>query len=253
MQNKLNWSICMLLLISSCKQVDKNLTITNQKEDIQLIKVLKANTTPVIDGVSNDAIWTKCNWHPINELWLGEKYTAEDFQGKYKLSWTKEALYMLVEIQDDVLLDQNKNPLMRWWADDCVEIFIDEDNSGGNHQYNHNAFAYHVALDGNVVDMAPDESPKLYNNHVQSKKITNGTKTIWELKILLFNDSYKDDEKNNPVKLSSGKKVGFAIAYCDNDASIERENFIGSIPVLGGNKDRGWIDANIFGTLLLEN
>ena len=209
MTNKINWSICILILISSCKQADKNLTETNQKENTQLIKVRHANQAPIIDGISDDDAWTKSSWLPINELWLGENYTSQDFQGKYKLSWTKEALYMLVEIEDDVLLDQNKDPLIRWWADDCVEVFIDEDNSGGNHQYNHNAFAYHVALDGNVVDMASDESPKLYNDHVQSKKITDGTTTIWELKILLFDDSYKDEEKNNAVKLSSDKKIGF--------------------------------------------
>jgi len=68
----------------------------------------------------------------------------------------------------------------------------------------------------------------------------------------LFADTYKDGEKNTPVKLKSGKKIGFALAYCDNDHSERRENFIGSIPVAGDDKNRGWIDAGIFGELILE-
>ena len=47
--------------------------------------------------------------------------------------------------------------------------------------------------------------------------------------------------------------MGFALAYCDNDNSKERENFIGSVYVDGEDKNRGWIDANIFGTLKLIN
>ena len=60
------------------------------------------------------------------------------------------------------LVDKIKNPLERWWDEDCVEIFIDEDNSGGNHQFNHNAFAYHIGLNGDVVDLDSKDTPKAY-------------------------------------------------------------------------------------------
>jgi len=52
--------------------------------------------------------------------------------------------------------------------------------------------------------------------------------------------------------LKSGKKMGFALAYCDNDHSTERENFIGSTIVEGEDKNKGWIDAGIFGLLRLK-
>jgi hypothetical protein len=227
--------------------------LSSDKIDVQLNEVKKAAVTPIIDGSMNEAIWNKSAWLPIDQLWLGKKYDSEDFIGKYKLCWTNEALYVLVEVQDNVLMDQHEDPLKFWWDDDCVEVFIDEDNSGGEHQYNHNAFAYHVALDGNVVDMAPGEIPRLYNNHVESSHKTINNVTIWELKICIYDDTYNDNGENNSVKLEVGKKIGFAIAYCDNDNSQERENFIGSIFVSGTNKNRGWIDANIFGTILLTN
>ena len=37
--------------------------------------------------------------------------------------------------------------------------------------------------------------------------------------------------------------MGLMIAWCDNDGSELRENFIGSESAPGENKDRGWIDA----------
>ena len=41
------------------------------------------------------------------------------------------------------------------------------------------------------------------------------------------------------------------VAYCDNDGSEIRENFIGSETVPSGPTDRGWIDAGLFGTVAL--
>ncbi len=219
----------------------------------QFITVKKAKTNPVINGKADDPIWSDTDWLPLNELWLGEAHTEDDFSGRYKLSWAEDALYLLAEIKDDVLIDKNSDPLQAWWDDDCLEIFIDEDNSGGEHQYNHNAFAYHIALDGNVVDMSTEKTGKLYNSHIESKRTTKGNTSIWEVKILLFDDSYNDDGENTPLKLYIGKIIGFALAYCDNDYSKERENFIGSIYVEGKDKNKGWIDANIFGTLKLIN
>jgi len=141
--------LIIILILSNCKEETHS-----NKKNTKITAVKKANKAPIIDAISNEDAWKKTNWLPINNLWLGNEYSETDFKGQYKLTWTDEALYALVEIQDDTLFDQHKDPLKLWWDDDCVEVFVDEDNSGGEHQYNHNAFAYHVALDGNVVDMA---------------------------------------------------------------------------------------------------
>lgn len=240
---------CVLLLL-----LFLSITLYSQdhhKIDHHIIEVSKATSSPAIDGISNEQIWQDVSWLPIDQLWLGAPYNKADFSGRYKLTWTEDALFLLAEITDDILLDQNNDPLVAWWDDDCLEIFIDEDNSGGNHQYNHNAFAYHLALDGNVVDMSTEKKGKLFNAHIESKRITTGNTSIWEVKVLLFNDAYNENEQNTALKLAPSKKIGFALAYCDNDNSEHRENFIGSVFVDGPEKNRGWIDANIFGTLLL--
>ncbi len=224
------------------------------KKDHQIREISKTETAPTIDGNPDDASWKNASWYPLDQKWIGEDYTPEDFSGRFKLTWTPEALYLLVEVTDDVLYDQNPDPLKSWWDDDCVEIFIDEDNSGGLHQFSHNAFAYHVALDTkNVVDMSPvTKGGALYNDHVITKKITTGNTTIWEHKILVYDDSYTDGQTNTPVTLTANKKIGFSLAYCDNDTSKERENFIGSAFVPGENKNKGYIDASTFGTIVLK-
>lgn len=211
-----------------------------------------AAVPPLIDGIADELAWNKAEWRELNNRWLGPEYSADDFQGRYKIVWTADKLYFLAEIVDDVLLDTHRDPLVQYWDDDCLEIFIDEDFSGGDHQYNHNAFAYHVSLDNQAIDIGTNKQPQNYSHHVDSRWKQQGDKIIWELAIDIYTDEYVDGSDNNKrVSLSANKVLGLMIAYCDNDGSELRENFIGSEAVHEGAKDRGWIDAGIFGSLIL--
>ncbi len=111
-----------------------------------------ASVAPTVDGVADEAIWEKARWQEIKYRWLGPEYSDEDFQGRFRVVWTADKLYILGEFVDDVLIDTHRDPLVQYWDDDCLEIFIDEDYSGGEHQYNHNAFAYHLSLDNQAID-----------------------------------------------------------------------------------------------------
>lgn len=216
---------------------------------------LHTQTTPQIDGFGKDECWQKANWYLIDQLWLGKPLEKGDFEGRYKVAWSSQdnKIYMLVEIKDDVLMDIHEDPLDAYWDDDCLEVFLDENNSGGNHQYSHNAFAYHIATDYKVVDIRPDKKEAFYTHHVQTKRRKRGNTHVWELAITIYNDSYKDTLDNNPtVRLEQGKKLGFMVAYCDNDHSKQRENFIGSVQIKGEDKNVGWIDAGVFGELVLK-
>jgi hypothetical protein len=212
----------------------------------------KAMPAPLVDGIANDAAWELPPWRELNHRWLGPEYSADDFQGRFKLTWTEDKVYILVEIVDDVLYDAHRDPLVQYWDDDCLEIFLDEDFSGGNHQFNHNAFAYHVSLDNQAIDIGTDERPHNYSHHVESRWQQQGGKIIWELAIDIYEDNYMDDSSDNePTTLAAGKVMGLMLAYCDNDGSDIRENFIGSESVPSGPKDRGWIDAGLFGVVTL--
>lgn len=239
----------LLLLLASCTSSPE----TPEPNDEHTIPVQRALVPPTIDGSPDDACWEKAAWHPIDQRWLGPEYTPEDFSGRYKLAWSAAHLYILAEIQDDTLVDFYPDGLVQYWDDDCLEVFIDEDASGGIHQYSHNAFAYHIALDGRVVDIGPDSLARFYDEHCQNSRRCSGNICYWELALRIYPDSFRDESGNNqPVVLEAGKVMGFALAYCDNDHSETRENFIGSVAVQGDDKNRGWIDAGIFGKIRLE-
>ena len=38
--------------------------------------------------------------------------------------------------------------------------------SGGNHQFSHNAFAYHLSLDNQAIDIGTDQKARSYSHHV---------------------------------------------------------------------------------------
>ncbi len=225
---------------------------SNHYEDRTEYRAPKANVAPIIDGVADEAIWQQAQWHDLKQRWLGPEYTKEDFEGRFKVAWTEDKLYILTEFTDDILIDTHRDPLVQYWDDDCLEIFLDEDFSGGDHQFNHNAFAYHMSLDNQAIDIGTDEQARNYSHHVESRWKQHGNKVIWELAIDIYTDAYVDDsDDNQPITLSAGKVMGLMVAYCDNDGSELRENFIGSELVAEGPKDRGWIDAGLFGSLVL--
>ena len=214
-----------------------------------------------VDGKLNEQAWSHLSWLPMNHHIVGEIPSKEDFSGSYKLLWDENYLYLAAKITDDVLYDRFANPLEKYWDDDCLEVFIDEDNSGGNHQFNFNAFAYHIALDNQAVDIGFEDAPGgpfiLLNEHINSvwKRHSNAPQDIiWEVAIEIHDQSFEPNKQTNSrVKLKSGKQMGFMLAYCDNDGSEQREHFMGShkINPVNDDKNLGYITADVFGEIIL--
>lgn len=240
--------------------------IASASKSSNQLKAHKIQDEIVIDGIASEKSWDLSSWQPLDNLIMGTQPTEEDFSGQFKVMWNEDHLFLLVEITDDILFDQHADPLYRYWDDDCLEIFIDEDASGGDHQFTFNAFAYHIALDNQVVDIGPKNSDGstnfvLLNEHIDSvwrRSTSKPNKIIWEVALSVFDDSFtllpdNKKDRHQAVKLTRGKKMGFMLAYCDNDGSKERESFIGStdIEAVNGSKNLGYITADVFQQLLL--
>ncbi len=223
-------------------------------------------SAPVIDGKALDKCWEKAEWYPIDKVWIpwGGSMDPADFSGRFKVSWSSvtDRIYFLVEITDDVLVDGYKYPIPNYHNWDVVEIFFDEDASGGDHTLNQNAFAYHISC-GNedtefeAMDLAAGWKAMNYSSHLECviEKDEEG-RYIWEISLKVYNDKYNPDRNDNPtVQLVAGKISGLSLAYCDNDDPLEnpkmRDNFIGTIDVPRANFNDHWTNADWFGRLKL--
>jgi Carbohydrate family 9 binding domain-like/Secretion system C-terminal sorting domain len=254
----------------------------------------KVSSLPVFDGNGNDGVWANANWQNIDQVWIPYNNTlpsnftvesgtkilggASDFSGKYKIVWSQDTSYLLflVEIKDDAFIDGYQKPNSNYPNFDVLELFIDENKSGGNHLFDsngnnaENAFAYHIAVNnpgvgntatsmtgamdffgtsyGNIVD---------YQSHFPSfafKNVGNGT-YVYEFSLKVYKDTYSQVNPTMALKtLNVGDVLGLSIAYCDNDtADGLRDHFIGSVAVTGANNNNSYIDASIFGSLTLAD
>ena len=215
----------------------------------------KTQAPIVIDGEATEESWANAEWHAIDKVLIpyGATMDEGDFEGRFKVTWDESYLYVLVEATDDSLSDDHADPLMNWWDDDCVEIFIDEDRSGGDHQQNNNAFAYHVSLSYDAIDLDENGQGINYKDHIMVEMDTIGPNTyLWEIAVKIYDESYdENDPEASRVDLMNDKLMGFAIAYCDNDETTSRENFISNRELTEATANDMYKNADHFGPMVL--
>ena len=238
-------------LIESC-QNNSRATLGISKADGQFIAHF--TKAPIkIDGCDKDKIWYQVDWYNMNYKWMGAKVDSTDYYGQFKLAWDNEYLYVLVKVLDDHLTPTLKNGIENYWKGDYVEVFIDEDKSGGNHQFNHQAFAYHISTEGHAIDKSISKETLFFDAHVMIERSQEGDVYLWEMALKLFDNHFDENDSTNvPIKIVAKKSIGFSIAYGDNDGRNSRENFMGSKETHGVNNDEGYINADVFGSILFK-
>jgi len=257
--------ILLLLLIILCSgMLYAQNSVSNEKEINFTAK--EASSVPVIDGKALDKCWEEAEWYQIDQVWIpwGGNMDPADFSGRFKVCWSSvtDRIYFLVEITDDVLVDGYKYPMPQYHNWDVVEIFFDEDASGGDHTLNQNAFAYHISC-GNentefeAMDLTAGWKAMNYSSHLDCViEQDEEDRYIWEISMTVYNDNYNPNRSSNPTEqLVAGKVSGLSLAYCDNDDPSEnpkmRDNFIGTIYVPKANFNDHWQNADWFGRLKL--
>ncbi|MEZ5105616.1 MAG: sugar-binding protein [Draconibacterium sp.] len=267
----------------------------------------ETTTTPEINGENNDIQWGLANWNYIDQIWMPYANSPAnvsgglelwedslDFKGKYKVLWSSETnlLYFLVLTTDDIFTgdyEYNENPSLggAYPNYDIVEVFIDEDRSGGLHVFDgtgntgiswgteaENAFSYHITVpepeDGVVekafyaLDIAgtnwsyPNQKIANYASHFNEFAVKKtATKYTWEFSLKIYNDSYNSaNPEISMVTLEGEKILGLSLAYCDNDSPLEspltRDHFFGSVFVPEAAYNDHWMQANWFGVAKLK-
>ncbi|MEO0293419.1 MAG: sugar-binding protein [candidate division WOR-3 bacterium] len=240
------------------------------------VKAPDVENPPTINGLGDDPCWSLVNWQSIDQVWIpyGGYVEPEDYSGRYKVVWSslENVLYFLVEITDDIFVDGYTGG-GGYYNYDVLEVFIDEDKSGGMHRIDQdgenaeNAFSYHITLnapeDGGVTeefaayDLAGFWQVVDYASHFPNLAMRkNGSTYTWEFSLKVYNDNY---QSSNPeafrVNLTEGKIIGLSLAYCENDDPNEnpkvRDNFFGSVWVAHEDSNSHWMNADGFGTLKL--
>jgi hypothetical protein len=265
--------------------------VFSQVKTTQDDTVLAPNVAPVplVDGKGDDKCWQSVPWQSIGQVWIpyGEHVDPGDYSGRYKVVWssTPNLLYFLIEVHDDKFVDGYVPGVT---ADiynfDIVEVFIDEDASGGPHVFDGagetgrewgtnaaNAFAYHIYAAFPREDSVTTEhyvgdiggtswaDVKAYDfaSHFPDFALRKaGYTAVWEFSLIVYNDTYMEDNRSAArAKLMSGKVMGLSVAYCDNDNPNEnpktRDNFYGSVWVPAGAYNGHWMNADYFGKVKL--
>ncbi len=270
--------------------------------------IFHTQVVPAIDGVGDDESWTDTEWNFIDKIWMPYNNQsdnlnqenglmlwggAEDFSGKYKILWSSETnlLYFLAVITDDVFTDgysydENPNQGGNYPSYDILEIFIDENRSGGLHVFDatgstgtslgtnaENAFSYHLAAnapdDGIVQNLFhaldivgtnwgyPSQKIADYANHFPEFALRKeGNLYIWEFSMEVHKENYNPlDQAASVLQLVDGHIMGISLAYCDNDNPFEtplrRDHFIGSVDVPLNAYNEHWKQADWFGVAKL--
>lgn len=252
--------LCLFILFLSIAKVSF-VSATDALPDGGTYVARQTDTIPVIDGIGNDNCWKKANWASINHVWIGPPVTPEDYSGKYKVLWTPQRLYLLIEVVDDTLCLQPPvaDPRNNIYNYECIEIFIDEDNSREtNYTGTYKAIAYHIDSKGGVyyaLGNAGWTGSLSDNINYKMTKVAAHTYD-WEFEIKVFDKSFVYGGNNIPVTLTNNKVMGWSLAYNDNDGGTTRQNMIGSVLVPGTTDDQrnvSYYNASVFGKLTLSS
>lgn len=256
--------------------------------------VFQAKEIPTIDGDEKDRCWETIRWQPIDQPWIpyGDTVGRNDYFGEYKILWSNKTnlLYFVVKITDDVFVDgyeYNSDPKKGdfYYDFDLLEVFIDEDRSGGMHVFDGenefgkergtssvNAFSYHMILDspkeGNTSRslVACDLAGKSWEHYFianyadhfkEFAMYKHGNEYLWEFSLKVYSDTYSENDKEQSrVKLTANKKMGISLAYCDNDDQREnpktRDNFFGSVAVPQNANNDHWKNADFYRKIILN-
>jgi len=200
--------------------------------------IKKASQPPVIDATEDD-IWSDARMYKLEKVIYSPISSDEDFSAYYKVMWDKENLYMLVDVTDDNLTNDSGSD--QWYMDDCIEVFIDADNSKSD-SFDENDYQYHFDWDKSSPAMGEDKHGKTDN--VEFAMVTSfdpaqdGTEKGYRTEI-------KFPWSTLGTKPSAGASIGLEVHVNDDDDG-DRTKL-----AWWGTKDTAYADPRTFGTALL--
>jgi len=178
-----------------------------------------------------DETWLNTPEMGINNVTVGVR--TEDFQAQWRGLFDATNLYLLVEVNDDVLINDSG---AGWYMDDVVEVFIDADNSSGSTYDGINDFQFGFRWDDNTIQIG--------NNSVSN---TTGIQYSQYATAVGYNLEVAFPWTLLGVNPGTLSVIGFDVAVGDDDNGGDRECAVASIFTA----DNAWYDPSVFGEVPL--
>ena len=188
------------------------------------------HSAPSIDEII-EPTWLYTPGMEINNVTVGSR--TADFDAQWRALYDFTNLYILVEVNDHTLVNDSNN---EWYNDDCVEIFIDGDNSSGSMYDGVNDFQFGFRW--------ADEEIKIGNNSANNM---TGMNVIHYATDVGHNLELSIPWNTIGVTPSEGYVIGFDVAVDDDDNGGTRECAIASIFTA----DNAWHNPGVFGNVAL--
>jgi len=189
--------------------------------------IRKVTGSVVIDGKAED-LWSESRENKIGNVLYLPPSNDEDLSASYKALWDEKNLYVLVNVTDDSL----KNDSDEFWLDDCVEVFVDADNSKSG-SYGSNDYQYFFEW--------ADSNPSMGEfKHGR----TDGVEFAIERVEVGYRAEIKLPWSTLGAEPSAGKKIGLDVHVNDDDDGGDRDSKL----TWQGKEDNAWQTPGAFGT-----
>jgi hypothetical protein len=227
--------------IAGIIQKAKGETKSKQLRQTIAATIIQTATPPVIDG-NEDDVWSAAPKYKIKNVMYSPPSSSNDLSADFRAMWDENNLYVLVDVTDDVLVNdtspdqsvtlQTGSTTIPWWFDDCVEVYIDADNSKSN-QYDNDDAQYHFDWDKTHPTMGR------HNEHGRMENI--------EFAMVTTEKGYRTEIKFPWATLgrkpSAGASIGLDVHVNDDDDGGERDTKI----TWNDKQDTAWQNPQAFG------
>jgi hypothetical protein len=215
-----------------------------------------AAAPPVIDGDA-DAIWTDVPYREIANTSSGKMDVG--FAAEFKTLWDATNLYLLVDIMDDTLRNDNKPSGLAQDQNDFVDLYIDmdrlfpfkenRDNGSWWNTYDLNDFQVQLLRDDaflNIGGQNPNQTINAAASGITSAQTEKADGSGWmlEVKIPFTNLDAEFVAEHNA-------RVGFEIMVGDADGDTLRDGRVAWNMPAG--VDMAWGDPTQWGVLVLSD
>ena len=187
--------------------------------------------TPIVIDEHVDGTWGNTPEMGIHNVTVGAR--TADFQAQWKGMYDADNLYLLVEVNDEVLINDSG---AGWYMDDVVEVFIDADNSSGSAYDGINDFQFGFRWGDDVI--------KIGNNSVNN---TTGIEFEQYATPVGYNLEASFPWSLLGVSPDNISIIGFDVAVDDDDNGGDRECAVASIFTA----DDAWHNPSVFGNVPL--